>query len=863
MIPPEDAVEPTADDDAAQLLSRFRSGDRAAGYELLGRQASLDQWKAALTLFTSDSADIDLERIAGSTLGRHPEVVAAVIDLLAASGSAQALFISHATAALRVEPHLVERARDVERALFERRRELLENVDEGLAALYTLISLPLTAQRDRWMLWREAAPDNAAVVEQALEAEDDRLQRLSKERSYRAGTYLHFLRHTLADLVLVAGIGGSIGKRAFALLQRRVDDADRQEALLLAAPDEVSRRYIDWALEPRNAEAVPRTRFALRMAREHYPEAVGADRIVALCGAPDAGVCLDAALTGIAVGIESRAFDLELTRLITALDPGLAQHLARAAVKSLTRIDLAQIDPHRRSLLLAAGADAPPEFWWTMARQLLNLPPSEIRDMVGLLAATPASDLPNGLLAEVAAGLLRLGRPDTPYWPVLVDSLNEADFRAAVWGALPSVADDHRGTLASALIEAEKFEDRAPRVLDVIHATDPDTLNGLTGPILSALFDGKLDLDAMAASWPDDLRSAALAAAEETRRQSEGEREQIEEQIRLGERAYLAELWQKMAPLIELASSRAAGNARLEDGYARLAATLSTDSASATPAPEAGAAASPATEIEQSVQDELERVGGRFDSARGTILFDLDRGDASARLRYLGVLDQRAHRAGASRSLGAGAQRLLRAYTDALGPLGIAEDALRQLFSGGPLLPTVVQLSPSTREALLKAAQTNGLERPSAWLEHPALGDWLRAVELQADRAPSDDEPDAATLHAAFKLAHQAREARNAAQYELDQQRHTVKEAVARDAGPLFEEIDALIDSYAQLWHGFARLGIRQIAPLGLVITRDGVDADRHEIVGEADAATFIVRTPGVEVDGDVLARARLEGIAD
>src|SRR5436189_6398192 len=113
--------------EAAQLLSQFKSGNREAGYELLGRQASIDQWKAALRGFASEPAKVDLERIAGSTLGRHPEIVASVIDLLEVVGTSQALLVAEAVVALRDEPHLVQRANEVAQALQGRHPSLLED----------------------------------------------------------------------------------------------------------------------------------------------------------------------------------------------------------------------------------------------------------------------------------------------------------------------------------------------------------------------------------------------------------------------------------------------------------------------------------------------------------------------------------------------------------------------------------------------------------------------------------------------------------------------------------------------------------------------------------------------------------------
>src|SRR5262249_49410470 len=119
------------------------------------------------------------------------------------------------------------------------------------------------------------------------------------------------------------------------------------------------------------------------------------------------------------------------------------------------------------------------------------------------------------------------------------------------------------------------------------------------------------------------------------------------------------------------------------------------------------------------------------------------------------------------------------------------------------------------------------------------------------------------TLATAFRLTQEARAELATTRHELNRLHHTVKESVARSAGPVFDEIEALIDSYAQLWHGFAHLGFRQIASLGATLTPEEIDPDRHQVVGEINASSFVVRSPGIEVDDQPIVRARLEGGTD
>src|SRR5207302_1493760 len=114
----------------------------------LGRQASVHQWKRVIALFAANPGNLDLERMAGSTLGRQQEVVASVLDLLERKRGPNALFVAHAAQRLREEPHLVERAAAIEQALFEENLALLEEAEANpLQSLYVLLSLPLQAQR--------------------------------------------------------------------------------------------------------------------------------------------------------------------------------------------------------------------------------------------------------------------------------------------------------------------------------------------------------------------------------------------------------------------------------------------------------------------------------------------------------------------------------------------------------------------------------------------------------------------------------------------------------------------------------------------------------------------------------------------
>jgi hypothetical protein len=54
-------------------------------------------------------------------------------------------------------------------------------------------------------------------------------------------------------------------------------------------------------------------------------------------------------------------------------------------------------------------------------------------------------------------------------------------------------------------------------------------------------------------------------------------------------------------------------------------------------------------------------------------------------------------------------------------------------------------------------------------------------------------------------------------------------------------------------------LGVEQIAPIGTLIRREDVSSDRHEVIGEATAERYVVRSPGIAVEGTTVVKAQLE----
>lgn len=860
----DEALESPAAEDTGALMRAFRSGDVEAGYAILGRGATVEQWKEVVSSLVRHLPEVSLERVIGSTLGRPPEVVLAVVELAETIATSEALFVVQAIRELRGEPPIEDRARLVESKLQEVAAPLLDDPESAdpRDLLYALLAQPIARQHELVELWRGAASSASAALEGAVRLEDERLQALAKERSYKAGSYRHFLRHALADLVLVAGLDGALGRRAYALLQRRVDGLDRQESLLLALPSDVRGRYLSWALDIKNAEVVPRARFALRMVRERFPEVADRSALLSLVlrGAPD--VAVDAALTYLHLDIDDAVLDREIAQLTNRVEPDLARILAAGLRRAPAHVRLAEVSPDRRELLFDAKDEAATGFASALVGQLAQLgSPREILALLAGLERTPlAADDEDAF--DSAAALLVAGELLGPQ--ELASALEGVRLRNAVWRLLPRLDEARQRTVLDMLLAAEKESDRAVRALAALNEIEPDLRTSFAGALVDAVARGLLDADETAARWPSDLIQVALERVEALRVESEAEHAEIAGVLERGETEYLRELRGSIEPLVERAAARARGNERLGRGYARLLEVLGSAGKDREDQERVEDEEGRGTfELPVQMQQELADVGASLESSDPSTLVLAPAADGDGgRVRYLSVLDQRATRTATEPQLRATADSLLPLYVRALARAGLAEPILRSLFERGPYTPQVVQLSARTREVLVREALASGFVIPSNWFDHPALGQWLREVAgLASAGGPDSDSAGSEALGAAFRRARDAHRALAGAQAALAEQRQAVVAGIARAASGVFDEIDALIDSYAQLWHELARVGMRQIAPLGLTIASEEIDPDRHEIVGARDRPRFVVRTPGLEVEGRVIARARLEGV--
>ena len=263
-----DEGESLSDAEPAALLDRARRGESAAAYELLARPVGIKTWREAVTLLR-ERDDVDLEVVAHRALRRPSEIVVALLDLARVKATPQAAFVARAVSRLRDEATLVTRATDV-------RGEVLAGLDvpdrlatgEPRDGLYLLVAHDL---RDQASLIEDVSRDQDAwaLVTGALDIEYQRLLELARTVRWKSGSYRHFLRHSLADLTLVADYGGRTGELAYRLLQQEVDDPAVNEELVDLLPDSTRQRFLKWGIERDNAVAHPaRTRFLFTQVSE-------------------------------------------------------------------------------------------------------------------------------------------------------------------------------------------------------------------------------------------------------------------------------------------------------------------------------------------------------------------------------------------------------------------------------------------------------------------------------------------------------------------------------------------------------------------------------------------------------------------
>jgi hypothetical protein len=309
--PEADSEKPLGD-----LVLRAREGDLEAAYEVLGRPLPVDTWVQVLRQLASKPTSVDLEVVAHRTLRRPTSVVVALLDLAKAVQSPVAAFLARAVAEVRTEERVRSEASALNAelvALYDV-RELLDG-DDAIGALYTLLAQPL-AREER--VTSELATDAAAtkLLLHALRTEYERLQEVARDTRWRSGSYRHSLRHALADLALVAGIGGRVEEQAFRLLQLRTDEPEANKELLALVGADTRSRYLEWALERSSAESSSRRALFALKELERYPDAVERKTVERLLGSADSIVAGAAASYLVAQDPTDASHDREIAELL-------------------------------------------------------------------------------------------------------------------------------------------------------------------------------------------------------------------------------------------------------------------------------------------------------------------------------------------------------------------------------------------------------------------------------------------------------------------------------------------------------------------------------------------------------------------
>jgi hypothetical protein len=371
--------------------------------------------------------------------------------------------------------------------------------------------------------------------------------------------------------------------------------------------------------------------------------------------------------------------------------------------------------------------------------------------------------------------------------------------------------------------------------------------------ITEKVLDGTVSIDSIA-NAAEPVKTLLAANARQLTVGMEHELERAQKLLEQGQPVAEKELREGLRSIVEHAIDRAEGNERLQNDYRRL---LPTDGDSPSPS-----TAQVPPEVPPSAYDELGRFNARIEPNTGALRIELapvnderTRGE----WRYLALLDQRL---ATGDEAAANWEPVLTAYIDALGRRGDVVRLVSDLFERGPAFKLVVGLSPTTRMRLLQKAVAHGLAVKNEWYENSALGSWLRTIVPSGSSLSSDIE---AGQSDSLDLLRRAR--RLAAEVDLvssstKRLRHDAKLSFLAASKQAFDDLELAVDGYVQLWNALSVLGIAQVAPLGTVVESDHLDPGQYEIVGEGGSDRYIVRSAGTVIDGEVVVKALIEGLA-
>jgi hypothetical protein len=260
-----------------------------------------------------------------------------------------------------------------------------------------------------------------------------------------------------------------------------------------------------------------------------------------------------------------------------------------------------------------------------------------------------------------------------------------------------------------------------------------------------------------------------------------------------------------------------------------------------------------------SLEQALAKVGLTLSIQREDVSLAIPDGIEDATLiRSLALVDQRVERTGDRTPAHHTGSVVLSALVAELGRRGTAARALGELFDRGPLFQLVVTLSPAARDGLLLAAIENGFVPPVEWGEHAALGSWLRAAISEGGDGESSAELSPVQALSVLQRVHQEL---RVADDRLQASRTAARTAFVAQAQSAFDDLELTMDTWVQLWRGLAELGIAQVAALGEVLAAEELDPRRHEIVGSGRGASYIVRSAGIDISGEIVRRARVEAV--
>ena len=852
-IEPDDSSEGkgASDEASRELVLRAKGGDVEAAYNVLGRQFAVDVWVAVLHQLARNPVSVDLELVAHRTLRRPPAVVSAVLGLAGAARTPVAAFLTRVVAESRKEENLRADATSLNGelvALFDVRERLAN--DDPVGELYALLARPLSEQA---RLVSGLAADTSAIhaLFDAMRGEYERLQDVARDTRWRGGSYRHALRHALADLALVAGVGGRLEDQAFRLLQQRTDEPSANAELLECISPELRSRYLDWSLDRSSAESSPaRALFAIEQLGRHG-ETVDRKVLQRLLGCKDTQVAAAAAAYLLTSDPVDASNDREIAELLATGDASMSRALiAEIATKAPQRLR-ADLWPTSLDPLVTANVTGNADGIERLTSMFRESSDSSVRlRLLRVLAEAGGSVDDRGDVGRAVASAV-IDRPDGPAEDELPALLSAGWLREGAWAVLDRASNPARANCLQSLVSLDE-PGAVWANLSLVHARlDKQERDELERFVLDAVANGQLNAEEATKAASAELLEALKPEAEERTRSAGSNLERLLSLIALGDRAAEVELRELLEPLIDRAIERSTGNERLTRDYEQL---------------RTGTNAEPSTADDETnprfddvdlspISASLEGVGMRLVAEGENVTAVLDATVATQQIvRALAMVDQRLGRATAGPGRNAALAALAAIATEAV-RLGAAEEILRDLFERGPLFQAAIALSPEARSIVVQAAIDAGFEPPDSWREHAVLGGWLADVMGETTAVAAVPSTAADALIALQRTENERREAEDRLRAGRAAARHSFVDGVNAS----LDDLEQTVDTYVQLWLALGRLGIQQIAALGQILAADELDPSRHELVSDAGAASYVVRSGGVEIEGEVVRRARVE----